>query len=294
MRVPARPRPRTPGGLVALFAAPLLGGVLLAGVPASGVPLPGVTSPTVVTSPAGITSPAGPSEATLATATASAAAPDDDALATLARSSVPATDTPTLAARDEPLAAAPPVAVEEPTAPPEPYPGHEPQTSCEVVDHVGIERFRDVVLAAHPDTGDGGIVRDCHAGGTSEHKEGRAWDWMLDAHQPQDAAAADEVLTWLLAEDADGTPHALARRLGVLYVIWDGRIWSAARADQGWQPYTGASPHTDHVHLSFSSAGARGETSFFADVWDPAVGAEYPATMPAEDDVLALGVTPPA
>jgi hypothetical protein len=176
----------------------------------------------------------------------------------------------------------------EPTAPPEPYPDREPQTSCEVVDHVGVDRFRDVVLAAYPWTGDGGVVRDCHTGTASEHKEGRAWDWMLDAHDPDDAAAADEMLGWLLAEDADGTPHALARRLGVLYVIWDGRIWSAARPEQGWQPYTGASPHTDHVHLSFSSAGARGEASFFADVWDPEVGAEYPTTVPVDDDVLAL------
>jgi hypothetical protein len=176
----------------------------------------------------------------------------------------------------------------EPTAAPEPYPDREPQTTCEVVDHVGVDRFRDVVLAAFPWTGDGGIVRDCHTGGASEHKEGRAWDWMLDAHDPDDAAAADEMLGWLLAEDADGAPHAVARRLGVLYVIWDGRIWSAARPEQGWQPYTGASPHTDHVHLSFSSEGARGETSFFADVWDPEVGAEYPATVPVEDDVLAL------
>jgi hypothetical protein len=191
-----------------------------------------------------------------------------------------------------PAPAPDPEPAREPTAPPEPYPDREPQTSCEVVDHVGVDRFRDVVLAAHPGTGDGGVVRDCHTGGASEHKEGRAWDWMLDAHDPDDAAAADEVLGWLLAEDADGEPHALARRLGVLYVIWDGRIWSAARAEQGWQPYTGASPHTDHVHLSFGAAGARGETSFFADVWDPEVGVEYPATVPVDEDVVALGASP--
>jgi hypothetical protein len=250
---PDRPSPRR--GLAVLVVAPLVGGMLLV-----GVPLPAV---------------------------AASAAPDDHVLAALARSSVPLTATPAL--RNEPLAATPPVAIEQPTVPPEPYPDREPQTSCEVVDHAGVERFRDVVLAAFPWTGDGGIVRDCHTGGDSEHKEGRAWDWMLDAHDPDDAAAAAEMLDWLLAEDADGTPHAMARRLGVLYVIWDGRIWSAARPEQGWQPYTGASPHTDHVHLSFSAAGARGETSFFADVWDPEVGVEYPATVPVDDDeVLAL------
>jgi hypothetical protein len=210
-------------------------------------------------------------------ATASAEAPVGDA---------PAAPAPALADRSTPLAApAPepaPAPATEPTPPPEAYPAREPQTSCDVVDHHGVEVLRDVILAGYPDTGDGGIVRDCGAGGSSEHKEGRAWDWMLDANDPADAAAADDVLSWLLATDEAGEPHALARRLGLLYVIWDGEIWSASRAGEGWRPYDGASPHTDHVHLSFSTAGAGGETSFFeTDVWDPRVGEPYPATVPA-------------
>ena len=31
------------------------------------------------------------------------------------------------------------------------------------------------------------------------------------------------------------------------YVIWDRRIWTP---DRGWHSYTGASAHTEHVHLS--------------------------------------------
>ncbi|MEX1178242.1 MAG: hypothetical protein WEB09_07245 [Nitriliruptor sp.] len=196
----------------------------------------------------------------------------------------------TVSAAPEPLAAPAPAEPEVPTAAPEAYAGHEPQVVCDPAERVGVTTFRDVVLAAYPDTTDGGISRDCSVGGASEHKEGRAWDWMLDANDPDDAAAADEMLDWLLATDETGEPHAIARRAGVLYVIWDGQIWQAARPEAGWQPYTGASPHTDHVHISFSSAGADGTTSFFDDLWDPAVGTDYPATV-SHGDVEAAGLS---
>ncbi|MFA9430801.1 hypothetical protein [Egicoccus sp. AB-alg2] len=148
------------------------------------------------------------------------------------------------------------------------------QRECHPEPQPGVEAFRDLVLDAYRGR-DGGIVRACDVGGRSEHKEGRGWDWMLDASDPADAAAAAEVLDWLLATDEDGNAHAMARRLGVMYVIWDGEIWSAARAGEGWRPYHGASPHTDHVHFSFSWAGARQETSF----WQPL----------AEEDVRLAG-----
>ncbi|GKQ39634.1 hypothetical protein [Streptomyces sp. A012304] len=47
-----------------------------------------------------------------------------------------------------------------------------------------------------------------------------------------------------------------------MYMIWNRRIWMANRPGAGWQPYRGANPHTDHVHFSFSWAGARKETSW--------------------------------
>ncbi len=48
-----------------------------------------------------------------------------------------------------------------------------------------------------------------------------------------------------------------------MYAICDRRIWSIYSADEGWRADTGASPHTDHVHLSFGWAGACGATSFW-------------------------------
>lgn len=47
-----------------------------------------------------------------------------------------------------------------------------------------------------------------------------------------------------------------AGRLAVTYVIWNRRIWSVERAAEGWRPYNGVSPHTDHVHVSFKATQA--------------------------------------
>lgn len=161
-----------------------------------------------------------------------------------------------------PAAAAPPSpafgsAIEDPS----PYQG---QTTCDPVARPGVVKFRDMVLAAYPGTGDAGIVRDCSVGGTSEHKEGRAWEWRVAATDPTHVEQVADLMAWLLAEDEYGNTAAMARRLGVMYVIWDSRIWKSYQATKGWQPYAGASPHTDHVHLSFSWAGALAETSFWS------------------------------
>jgi hypothetical protein len=145
----------------------------------------------------------------------------------------------------------------------EDYSRYEGQTQCLNVEQPGVQAFRDLVMRAYPNTGRGGILRNCTVGGRSEHKEGRAWDWMVNANVAHERAAADQVLAWLLATDEHGNEHALARRFGIMYIIWNRQVWSAYRPHQGWQPYTGAHPHTDHVHFSFSWAGARRETSGF-------------------------------
>jgi hypothetical protein len=81
-----------------------------------------------------------------------------------------------------------------------------------------------------------------------------------------DARAASQVIGWLLATDEHGEPYAMARRLGVMYIIYNQSIWRSYAPEQGWVGYTGPSPHTDHVHFSFDRAGGLGETSF----WDVA------------------------
>ena len=149
-------------------------------------------------------------------------------------------------------------------APLEPLAPYVPQTTCDPVAKPGVLGFRDLLLATFPGTRNLGIGRVCEAEGVSEHKEGRAFDWGVRIDDPVERAAADEVLAWLLGPDAEtGEPFAIARRLGVMYVIWDGQIWSAFRAVDGWRPYVGVSEHRDHVHLSFDWPGALGDTSFW-------------------------------
>ena len=142
-----------------------------------------------------------------------------------------------------------------------PYQG---QTTCDQVLRPGVVSFRELVLAAYPGTGDSGMLRSCAVGGASEHKDGRAWDWRVSADDPVQVAQVEDLLTWLLAPDTLGNPAAMARRLGLMYVIWDSQVWKSYQAAKGWQPYSGASAHTDHVHFSFGWAGALGATSYWS------------------------------
>jgi hypothetical protein len=146
----------------------------------------------------------------------------------------------------------------------EPLAAYEPQRLCVPGARPAVAAFVSLLARAHPEGRNLGISRACDIGSRSEHKEGRAYDWGVSVDVPAERRAADQLLAWLLATDEHGNEFAMARRLGVMYVIWDGHIWSAAAARDGWRVYTGASPHTDHVHLSFSWDGATGATSF----WD--------------------------
>ena len=136
------------------------------------------------------------------------------------------------------------------------------QVSCDPTPKPGAVELRQAVLAAYGGR-DSGIGRSCNVGGNSEHKEGRAWDWGLDASKPAEKALAEQFLTWLLAPGPNGMVAYNARRLGVMYVIWDRKVWSQYRAADGWRKYTGASAHTDHVHISLTWNGATKRTSWW-------------------------------
>ena len=151
-----------------------------------------------------------------------------------------------------------------------------PQTTCDPTAKPGVLGFRDLLLTTFPGTRNLGIGRVCEAEGVSEHKEGRGFDWGVAATDPGERAAAETVLTWLLAPDDHGEPFAMARRLGLMYVIWDGQIWSAFRAADGWRPYVGVSQHRDHVHFSFDWPGAMGQTSFWQGGAARALGSAIP------------------
>lgn len=134
---------------------------------------------------------------------------------------------------------------------------HFRETECDPYPKRGVVAFRDFVLE-HQGGGDLGITRPCSVKGVgvSGHWAGRAWDWAMNADDPADVARVEELLEWLLEDDAERF-----RRLGLKYLIWDRQRWSAL--GQKWEPYKGPHPHRDHVHFSFGPEGAAGETSFF-------------------------------
>lgn len=143
---------------------------------------------------------------------------------------------------------------------------------CDPTPKPGVLLFRQWVLSKwgeHPKSPQN-IVRDCAIGPNSEHPsehhEGRAWDLMTNGLEHGQA-----IVDALLAPDPEtGEPHALARRAGIMYLIWNHQMWRAypwQGAPSGtWAPYTkgeAASPHVDHIHFSFGRAGAAGETSLY-------------------------------
>jgi hypothetical protein len=92
---------------------------------------------------------------------------------------------------------------------------------------------------------------------SSDHPRGRACDFTVGriGRFPSDA---QRTTGWQLARWAQRN----ADTLGISYIIWDGRIWSASRLREGWRTYDGAgiynpkSPtggHYDHVHVSVRS-----------------------------------------
>ena len=96
---------------------------------------------------------------------------------------------------------------------------------------------------------------------------------MLDARDPIDLALAAALLDEVLAPDDLGEPHALARRMGIMYVIWNDRMYAVLRRLRAEalpqlrlpQPRT-CSPtlrHRDHMHISLTRQGARGRTSWY-------------------------------
>ncbi|HYF46363.1 MAG TPA: hypothetical protein VD926_09150, partial [Acidimicrobiales bacterium] len=159
----------------------------------------------------------------------------------------------------------------------------------------GTVGFSELLLETFTSTGSSGIARACDQGGRSEHKEGRAFDWSALVEDEADARAASQVIGWLLATDEHGNQYAMARRLGLMYMIYNNSIWRSYAPEQGWVGYSGPNPHTDHVHFSFSRAGGLGETSFWEVAELPDVSAmdfgPY-ALLPAAGGVTVDGDQP--
>lgn len=150
-----------------------------------------------------------------------------------------------------------PKGLKAPVAPPatlDPAAAYQPQVSCSPIDLAGPLKLRELVLTTYKIGGKGNIARNCTEG-VSEHSEGRAWDWMVDSRKPSERAAAADFLAWVTADQG-----ANARRLGIMYVIYNKKIWGVYREAEGWRASYG---HVDHVHISFGWNGGRANTSFW-------------------------------
>lgn len=164
-----------------------------------------------------------------------------------------------------PVVAKPPTAIED-------LARYTPAVSCSPSARRGTVKLARLLTDTYPGTR-AGTGRDCGPSANSEHHEGRAVDWMISVRIARERSQARAVLSWLLATDSRQNEYAVARRLGVMYLIWDNRIWSASRPEQGWRPYSDCARrtersadshcHRNHIHISLSWEGAHGSTSYW-------------------------------
>ncbi|HEX5017442.1 MAG TPA: hypothetical protein VFX15_07645 [Actinomycetes bacterium] len=141
------------------------------------------------------------------------------------------------------------------------YAPYEGGQFCDPVDTPGAKKLARLIRATYGSDESIGIARNaCYT--TSEHNDGRALDWMVDATTRAGRAKANAFLDWLLATDGRGNKDAMARRLGVMYIIHNRQIWRAYDGGH-WGTYSGTNPHTDHIHISLSYDGSTGRTSFW-------------------------------
>lgn len=118
------------------------------------------------------------------------------------------------------------------------------------------------------------IPRACSGTGTSGHHSGRAVDWMTNSRVVAQGEQGDALVRWLLATDQYGNTNAMARRLGVQYVIWRSQTFSVYAPQRGWTEYNGClttrtAPtddnycHRNHVHISLNWDGALQRSTWY-------------------------------
>jgi hypothetical protein len=147
------------------------------------------------------------------------------------------------------------------------------QTSCDPHIKKGTAELGALLSHTYAGTYWGSTYACGTDGSQSEHYEGRAIDWMVSVSNKQQHADGTAFIKWLLATDKYGNRFAMARRLGVMYVIYNNRMWGAWSGR--WEEYNGCESkkmkahaydnacHRTHVHISLSWNGAHGRTTFW-------------------------------
>jgi hypothetical protein len=192
------------------------------------------------------------------------------------------------------------------TVPVDLKPEYQGQQFCAPTPRPGTVALGKLIAATYPAYPTIGFERDCSVGGQSEHKDGRALDWMVSVRVADQKATADAFLKWLLATGPDGTPNAMARRLGVMYIGWNDQIWRGY-GKTGWSelfdcqtnPDKKATAydntcHRNHIHISLSWDGAAGMTSFYDGTPVLAPTCTPPSTTPTAPAAAGLQLVPVA
>lgn len=164
--------------------------------------------------------------------------------------------------------------------------------SCKAALAEATRRWPDRNRAA-----DGTIGDAAHAARTSDHNPDDQ-----TSNDNRDADHVHEVHAFDLSHDpAHGcdcnvlAEHVRSRVLAgletrVAYVIWDRRIFNPA-VSPDWRPYTGADPHTGHIHCSILySDSAENDTS---DWWEIPSQAPEPSTLNPQPST-STSTRPPA
>ncbi len=146
------------------------------------------------------------------------------------------------------------------------------QDDCDPAFKRGTKMLIALLHTTYPDVYSGGSYACGTDGTVSEHYDGRAIDWMASVRNKRQRAEARALIHWLLATDSQGNHFAMARRLGVMYLIFDNRIWGSWGGGR-WEPYNNCDKtpqrsydnacHRTHVHISLTWNGAMGRTSFW-------------------------------
>jgi hypothetical protein len=156
------------------------------------------------------------------------------------------------------------------------FPHWERENTCSPTQKPGAKKLRGLLRRTYGRSISSSTVRPCTSA-DSGHEEGRAVDWMTNRNVPAQKAMANSFLAWLQATDSYGNTYAMARRLGIQYVIWNNRMWRAYDPGRGWAEYDNClhkkkkhdsayanACHRTHVHLSLSWDGAYKRTSYFS------------------------------
>lgn len=179
------------------------------------------------------------------------------------------------------VAVAAPAGARVPTAPRtftatiEDYTAYVPQDDCDSTPRRGTVLLANLLTRTYPGT-TWSSYRPCD-GTVSEHHDFRAIDWMVSSRNAAQRQMGYDFWTWLLATDKYGNKYAMARRLGVMYIIFNGRMWGMWSGK--WEEYDHClttmkgkaydnTCHRTHMHISLSWNGARALTSFWTGgVW---------------------------